>query len=142
MLRECHAPYTKGSVSSRMPAPNKEEEARTAILGMVHDDTWPTTNIFELVYPVKVNGSPITAIATLDTGAQCSAIRLDVAKEAGVDWTSMTASNMLRGVSGEPLNVHGKARICIQACGLTTNLDAWVVDGIRAQIILGLPWIR
>ena len=109
---------------------------------MIQDDTWPGTNIFELVYPVRVNGSPLTAIATLDTGAQCSAIRLDVAKAANVDWTPMTAANMLRGVSGEPLNVHGKARLCIQAGGLTTNLDAWVVDGIRAQIILGLPWIR
>ena len=109
MLRECRAPYHKGGVSSRITPNNKDEEARTAVLGMIQDDTWPTTNVFELVYPVKVNGSPLTAIATLDTGAQCSAIRLDVAKAAGLDWTPMTASNVLRGVSGEPLNVHGKA---------------------------------
>ena len=142
MLRECHAPYNKGSVSTRVHMNNKDEEARTAVLGMIQEHTWPTNNVFELVYPVKVNGSPLTAIATLDTGAQCSAIRLDVAKAAGIDWTPMTTSNALRGVSGEPLDVRGKARLCVQAGGLTTNLDAWVVDGIRAQIILGLPWIR
>ena len=78
MLCECHASYQRGSISSRAQN-HREKEARSAVLGMIHNDTWPSTSVFELIYPVKVNGSPLTAIATLDTGAQCSAICLDVA---------------------------------------------------------------
>ena len=84
MLRDCHASYQWGRVSSHAQN-HREEEARSAVLGMIHEDTWPSTNVFELIYPVKVNGSPLTAIATLDTGAQCSAIRLDVARAANAD---------------------------------------------------------
>ena len=94
--------------------------------------------IFELVYPVRVNGSHVIAVANIDTGAQCSAIRSDVAKAAGVDWCRIKNKGCLRSVSGEPLTVHGKTKICIQAGRLTSVVDVYVVEGIRPQLILGL----
>ena len=65
---------------------------------------------FELVYPVRVNGSHVIAVANIDTGAQCSAIRSDVAKAAGVDWCRIKNKGCLRSVSGEPLTVMAKQR--------------------------------
>ena len=142
LLKDCRAPYTRynNAIPSRT-ASNNEEEARNAVLARVTSHTHPNF-IMDLAYPVRVNASPIVAIATLDTGAQCSAIRLDVAKAAGIDWNPIPGNGSLRGVSGEPLNVYGKARTCIQAGGLTSSLDAWIVEGIKPQIILGLPWIQ
>ena len=75
---------------------------------------------FELVYPVYVNGSHVIAVANIDTGAQCSAIRSNVAKVAGVDWCRIKNKGCLRSVSGEPLTIYGKTKICIQAGGLTS----------------------
>ena len=69
----------------------------------------------DLAYPVQVNGTNNTVVATLDTGAQCSAIRLDVAKAAGLDWTRITNTGSIRGVSGEPLQVHRRTRLCLHA---------------------------
>ena len=58
---------------------------RSAVLAIVskileEDET------FELVYFICMNRSHITAIANIDTDAQCSAIRSDVAGAAGIDW--------------------------------------------------------
>ena len=111
-----------------------------AVLAMVTHDV-PRTAVYDLAYPVHVNGTNNTVVATLDTGAQCSAIRLDVAKAAGLDWTRITNTGSIRGVSGEPLQVHRRTRLCLHAGGLTTSTDAYVIEGIRPQVILGLPWI-
>ena len=83
--------------------------------------------INELTYFVKLQSSyhpPITVIATLDTGAQCSAIRHNVAEAAGIDWRPQEKSVDLRGVTGERLPVMGKARLRIYAGGHTSNLEA------------------
>ena len=48
----------------------------------------------------------------------------------------------MRSVSGEPLTIYSKAKTRIQAGGLTSIVDVYVVDGIRPQLILGLPWIK
>ena len=142
MLKDCRAPFARNAnpVPPKMHN-NKDDDARNAVLGAVMQ-TPQYNNTIDLAYPVRVNASPTIAIATLDTGAQCSVIRKDVAQAAGVDWTPYEDAGLLRGVSGEPLNVFGKSRLCIQAGGLTFALDAWVVDGVRPQIILGLPWIQ
>ena len=106
-LRDCRAPFIRNHPKST----NKDDVARGAILGMVlcEDNCICAINpTLDLTYPVRVNASHITAIATLDTGAQCSAIRRDVAEAAGVDWTPCMGKDMLRGVSGEPLDVLGK----------------------------------
>ena len=68
---------------------------------------------FELVYPVCVNSSSVITIANIDTRAQCSAIQLDVARVAGVDWSRIRNKGCLRSVSGEPLVVHSKTKIRI-----------------------------
>ena len=83
--------------------------------------------IYKLTYPVKLQFSfnpSITIIATLDTGTQCSAIRHDVAKAAGIDWRPHEKSVDLRGVTGEKLLVMGKARLRIHAGGHIFNLEA------------------
>ena len=54
----------------------------------------------------------------------------------------MTNTGSIRGVSGEPLQVHRRTRLCLYAGGLTTSTDAYVIEGIRPQVILGLPWIQ
>ena len=45
-------------------------------------------------------------------------------------------------MTGERLPVLGKARLRIHAGGHTSNLEAWVVEGIRPHLILGLPWVQ
>ena len=139
MLKDCRIPFVRNATTTlHKPLNSKDDDARNAVLGAVMH-TPKYSNTIDLTYPVRVNASTTIAIATLDTGAQCSVIRKDVAQAAGVDWIPHHDSGILRGVSGEPLNVYGKSRLCIQAGGLTFALDAWVVDGVRPQIILGLP---
>ena len=115
MLKECQAPFVKptGNVQPKGQT-QRDEDARSAALGAI-GGTRKFYNTVDLAYPMRMNGTSVMAIATLDTGAQCSAIRIDVAEAAGVNWTPCLDYLGLRGVSGEPLDVHGIARLRIQA---------------------------
>ena len=136
-LRDCRALFAKSSLTST----TDQEKARSAVLAII-SKTPEEDEVFELVYPVRVNSSQVIAVANIDTGAQCSALRHDVAQAAGIEWNKIRNKGCLRSVSGEPLVVYGKARIRIQAGGLTSMVDVYIVDGIRPQLILGLPWIK
>ena len=138
LLRDCRAPFARASTTTTQEEREKARSAMLAIISKIPEED----EVFELVYPVRVNGSHVIAVANIDTGAQCSAIRSDVAKAAGVDWCRIKNKGCLRSVSGEPLTVHGKTKICIQAGGLTSIVDVYVVEGIRPQLILGLLWIK
>ena len=83
MLKECCVPFP--CATSRAPATN-EDSARNAVLTMVIHDILCIT-VYNLAYSVHINGINNTVVATLDMGAQCSAIRLDMAKvaETGLD---------------------------------------------------------
>ena len=159
MLRDCKAPFLK-SKKPKKEQKGKEDEGkdkgektdkddslekeRGLLLAMIsrgNDELMSS----DLTYPVRLQSThhpSITVIATLDTGAQCSAIRSDVAEAAGVDWRPQEKKVDLRGVTGEKLPVRGKARLRIHAGGHTSNLDAWAVEGIRPHLILGLPWVQ
>ena len=143
MLRECQAPYVKSKKAKKEAKEQKEkgeskdktektdkgdssEQERSLLLAMItHRRCGICHN--ELTYPVKLQSSfnpSITVITTLDTGAQCSAIRHDVAEAAGIDWRPHEKSVDLRGVTGEKLPVMGKARLRIHAGGHISNLEA------------------
>ena len=136
-LRDCRAPYARPSSTTIVD----QEKARSAVLAII-SKTPEEDEVFELVYPVCVNSSQVTAVANIDTGAQCSVLRHDVAQAAGVEWNKIRNKGCLHSVSGEPLVIYGKARICIQAGGLTSMVDVYIVAGISPQLILGLPSIK
>ena len=121
--------------------PRQDETARAAVLAMITNPDDEKQEVINLTYPVRVGVSNIVALATLDIGAQCSVICSDVAIAAGIIWTEEKGMADLRGVSGEPVCVRGSAKIRLQGNGITTTLNAWVVDGVRPQIVLGMPWI-
>ena len=63
-----------------------------------------------LTYRVRIKGTAAIVLATLDTGAQCSAVRADVynqlCPQPPLEYVSHPPQ--MRGVSGEELRVVGK----------------------------------
>ena len=103
--------------------------------------------VLSLTYPVKVKGTRKVILATVDTGAQCSAIRADVFQQI-VQHTRVRlreveseTSPIVKGVSGEPLRILGAATLQVHANGVNTTVQLWVIEGMDPQLILGLPWI-
>ena len=80
-----------------------------------------------LTYKVRVKNTTMVVLATVDTGAQCSAIRADVFQALNpapvVVGTEEKEKPDMRGVSGEPLRVLGRCRLCIYAGGITTTVE-------------------
>ena len=103
--------------------------------------------MLSLTYPVKVKGTRKVILATVDTGAQCSAIRADVFYQI-VQHTRVRlreveseTSPIVKSVSGEPLRILGAATLQVHANGVNTTVQLWVIEGMDPQLILGLPWI-
>ena len=65
MLKECRVPFPR---SAPRTTTTNEDNARNAVLAMVTHDI-PRTAVYDLVYPVQINGTNNTVVATLDTGA-------------------------------------------------------------------------
>ena len=147
LIPQCTAPY-QGNRRSQEGKKGGEEQDRQKYLSLVnHVERRRQTEApyASLTYLVQIKNTPITVLATVDTGAQCSAIRADVyqALTPPPPLSEKTEEEKpdMRGVSGEPLNVLGKCNVCIHARGITMIEELWVVDGIHPQLILGLPWV-
>ena len=103
--------------------------------------------MLSLTYPVKVKGTGKVILATVDMGAQCSAIRADVfwqiVQNTRVKLREVESdtSPVVKGVSREPLKILGAATIQVYANDVYTTVQPWVIDGMDLQLILGLPWI-
>ena len=142
LLRDCRVRVTRQPADAAKVMPSRQDEtARAAVLAMITNSDDEKQEVINLTYPVRVGMANTMALATLDTGAQCSVIRSDVAVAAGIAWTEEKGTVDLRGVSGEPVRARGIAKVRLQGNGVTTTLDAWIVDGVRPQIVLGMPWI-
>ena len=149
-ISRCTAPYVVSVSSGTSPVPRTKGEdskalteqhhSREQYLGMMLGSTVSTKPV-TLTYPINVGPKLRKVIATLDTGAQCSAIREDVASEVGLQWTKTEPHREVKGVSGDLLQVEGSAWLRIQGAGITTRTEVWVIKGILPQLILGLPWI-
>ena len=86
-------------------------------------------SVLSLTYPVKVKGTGKVILATVDTGAQCSAIRADVFQQI-VQHTRVKlreveseTSPIVKGVSGEPLRILGAATIQVYANSMYTTVQ-------------------
>ena len=133
-------PTKGGKVSSE-----GAEEERSKFLSLVELLHRGIATYVSLTYQVRITGTPMTVLATIDTGAQCSALRADVYEQLPlqikIDPLSTRNTPRMRGVSGEELRVRGKLALRIQKGGISTVAEVWVVEGIQPQLILGLPWI-
>ena len=69
LLRDCRAPFARASTTTSQEEREKARSAMLAIISKIPEED----EIFELVYPVRVNGSHVIAVANIDTDAQCSA---------------------------------------------------------------------
>ena len=96
----------------------------------------------ELSYRVQVGTQDVQVL--VDTGAQCSLVREDTARQLGlkVQPVSVREAPRLCGVSGKRLPVQGKTTLTCQQAGQTTTENVWVVRNIQNDVILGIPWLR
>ena len=134
------------------PTASKKEDSipRQQYLSVVRappPNSSKVANVLSLTYPVKVKGTEKVILATVDTRAQCSAIRADVFQQI-IQHTRIklrevesATSPIVKGVSGEPLKILGAATIQCYANGVQTTVQPWVIEGMDPQLILGLPWI-
>ena len=101
-----------------------------------------SAGIRELQYRVKSGGHEINVL--VDTGAQCSLIRKDVARRLQLPIARVRRGDTpnLCGVAGHPLKVEGRVTVICQQAGQTVTVDAWVVSDIQHDVILGMPWLR
>ena len=154
-IAECTAPFAKTGWKIRHHTTHSRKEGgahtKTAIFVCGQSATTLTSsrvaNVLSLTYPVKVKGTKKMILATVDTGAQCSAIRADVFQQImqhtriKLREVESATSPMVKGVSGEPLKILGAATIQFYANGVHTTVQPWVIEGMDPQLILGLPWI-
>ena len=96
----------------------------------------------DLSYQVQINNQDVQVL--VDTGAQCSLIRDDVARRLKLPVQTDRAKEKpnLCGVNGKPLKVRGRVRLICQQAGQTVTATAWVVKGIQNEVILGMPWLQ
>ena len=153
-IAECTAPFAKtGWKTAITPqgGPEKEDSTpRQQYLSVVRAPpprSSQVASVLSLTYPVKVKGTGKVVLATVDTGAQCSAIRADVFQQImqhtriKLREVESATSPIVKGVSGEPLKILGAAIVQFYANGVHTTVQLWVIEGMDPQLILGLPWI-
>ena len=93
-----------------------------------------------LQFTVKIHEKPIKAI--IDTGAQLSLISKRETDRLRVRVSRNDGDSIIYGVAGHALRVLGKALVYMTNGKETKQATAYVVDGIKHDLILGLPWIR
>ena len=93
-----------------------------------------------LQFTVQIHGKPIKAI--IDTGAQLSLILKRETDRLRLRVSRNDGDQIVYGVAGNALQVLGTALIYMTYGKETKQATAYVVDGIKHDLILGLPWIR
>ena len=128
LLRECTAPFIRSTPALKDKSLENERTQVLAVITCNDDKSTTLSDYGDLSYPVRLHptsGSHITIIVNLDTGAQCSAIRRDVAEAANIDWRPNNVQTAdLRGVGGEKLSVIGITRVRLSTNGHSTSVDA------------------
>ena len=153
-IAECTAPFARTgwrSTTTPQGTPKKEEntphQQYLSVVRVPPSTSSKVASVLSLTYPVRVKGTGKVVLATVDTGAQCSAIRADVFRQIVQNTrikmreVEAATSPLVKGVSGEPLKILGAATIQFYANGVHTIVQPWVIEGMDPQLILGLPWI-
>ena len=149
LFPQCTAPFLTNKVKKGTENQSgSSEQQRQKFLSLVKNICYYTTEdtpYTSLTYQVYIKDTTIIELALIDTEAQCSAMRADVFRQSQpipkYIEVAMNEKPDMRGVIGKPLRVLEKAILILHAGGITTRVEAWIVDGIHPQLILGLPWI-
>jgi len=121
----------KGRVTNYI---KEESESSVSVLSVQHKPGLMQT------FPVLINGKEVRMV--LDTGAQVSVIRDDVAREIGLQVSK--SKKTLYSYDGNNLNVIGSSKVNLEWQGQIRNSEIYVVhstsnhDGLLGQDILNL----
>ena len=142
LIRDCPEAKKQGCYHCGESHTVRECPKRLAKIRVLQGCNSSATEKGELSYTVQARGRNVKVL--IDTGAQCSLIRDDVAKRLRLRVREIKAKERpeLCGVNGNPLNVKGQAELVCQQAGQTVSEAVWVVQGIQNEVILGLPWLR
>ena len=92
----------------------------------------------------KVNG--VVTSFLLDTGASATLLRRDAWERVNTPPAQKELTpcpeHRLVGVDGTPLQVHGRATVCLDLAGESFELEAIVVSPLTSEAILGLDFLQ